>query len=212
MDTSRAGNYYVKAILNGCESAPFTVPVAVTQSVTPDVTIWVTPGDLLLPNATAIFTAVFHNGGSSPALQWKKNGFSIPGATDVTFATSDLLDSDVISVTLTSNATCASPPRVSSNKILMRVSKPAVIPETDLSFYPNPNSGMFAIKGTDTTITDLALSIYNSVGQQVYHNEISITHGLIYLPIDIRGVADGVYFIHVITNRKKYSIPLTIKH
>lgn len=66
------------------------------------------------------FTATPVNGGTSPAYQWKKGGTNISGATLSTYSYSPV-NGDIITCTLTSNATCATGSPATSNSISMTV-------------------------------------------------------------------------------------------
>jgi PKD repeat protein len=63
------------------------------------------------------FTSSINNGGVSPTYQWKKNGSNILGETNSTYTATNLINGDLITCELTSNATCASPNTAVSNSI-----------------------------------------------------------------------------------------------
>ena len=67
------------------------------------------------------FTASPTNGGSTPSYQWKKNGVNV-GTNSTTYSNSSLVNGDVISCVLTSNASCANPTTTTSNSITINVS------------------------------------------------------------------------------------------
>jgi hypothetical protein len=70
--------------------------------------------------APVTFTVTSTNGGSTPAYTWFVNGTA--AGTGATFVTSSLADNDVVSASMTSNASCATPLTVSSdNSLLMDV-------------------------------------------------------------------------------------------
>ena len=97
------------------------ITMAVSSSVTPSVVITISPNDTVCSGTTAVFTATPLNGGSSPSYQWKKNGANIGGATAATYSSSTLADGDLITVVMSSNASCASPTTATSNTIAIRV-------------------------------------------------------------------------------------------
>lgn len=78
--------------------------------------------------------ATYTGGGSSPAIQWRKNGISLPISGD-TLRTTTLANNDSLVVILTSSATCASPLNVVSNAIKMNVGT-TVSPDVVLSAGP----------------------------------------------------------------------------
>ncbi|HNW70773.1 MAG TPA: endonuclease [Bacteroidales bacterium] len=67
------------------------------------------------------FTATPANGGSAPAYQWKKNGTVLTGETNATYTTNALVNGDVITCILTSNAICTSGNPATSNIVTMTV-------------------------------------------------------------------------------------------
>ena len=66
------------------------------------------------------FTATPTNGGSSPSYQWKKNGSNV-GTNSTTYTNSSLVNGDVITCVMTSNASCANPTTATSNSTTMTV-------------------------------------------------------------------------------------------
>ncbi|MBK7028244.1 MAG: hypothetical protein IPH45_03125 [Bacteroidales bacterium] len=66
------------------------------------------------------FTATPTNGGSTPTYQWKLNGNNV-GTNSTTYSNSALVNSDIVSCVLTSNATCVSGSPATSNSVTMTV-------------------------------------------------------------------------------------------
>jgi hypothetical protein len=106
------------------------VTMNVTQSVTPSLQI-TTPNNPVCSNSTVVFTAVPTNGGSSPAYQWRKNGNPV-GTGAVTYTDNTLVNGDIISCVLTSNAVCATTTTANSNNITMGIN-PIVVPAITIS-------------------------------------------------------------------------------
>lgn len=103
------GAYHVIAIsaTTGCQSLMTgTVSIIVDPAVVPAVTI--TPGstDTICQGTSTVFTAIPVNGGSAPAYTWKVNGTAVSVSNAYTFVPAN---GDVVSLTMTSNAHCASP-------------------------------------------------------------------------------------------------------
>jgi gliding motility-associated-like protein len=102
-----------------------TIPVQVNPVVSPAVSI--TPSVNNICYGTPVqFTATAIQGGASPGYQWKRNGVNV-GTGSTTYIDNTLNDQDVITCTLTSNATCASPSTAASNVVTMQVT-PLVTP------------------------------------------------------------------------------------
>jgi glycine rich protein/type IX secretion system substrate protein/Ig-like domain-containing protein len=105
-----AGTYTVTAKnpATGCMSNQFSfATILINPTVIPGVNV-TTPGSVVCQGTATTFTANPSNGGASPMYQWSVNGTSVAGATDATF-TDTSLNLDDVSVTMTSNAACASP-------------------------------------------------------------------------------------------------------
>ena len=66
------------------------------------------------------FTATPTNGGAGPSYQWKLNGTNV-GTNSTTYTNSGLLNGDIVSCVMTSNAACASPTTATSNSVTMVV-------------------------------------------------------------------------------------------
>ncbi len=97
------------------------ITMVVNPVVVPSVSITST-GSTICAGDLVTFTATPTNGGTTPTYQWQVNGTNVGGATSSTFGTTTLVNGDVVTVIMTSNATCASPATVTSNSITITVS------------------------------------------------------------------------------------------
>lgn len=98
-----------------------TLTINVTQTVLPTVTVF-TPITNINAGQSVTFTAVATNGGTAPLYQWRRNGFNIGSSSSSnTYTTNTLVNGDVISCVLTSNANCATPTTATSNNVNMTV-------------------------------------------------------------------------------------------
>jgi hypothetical protein len=126
--TLPAGTPTIVCILNSNASCATTntstsntLTITVTPSVLPTVTVF-TPTTNIVAGQSVTFTAVATNGGTSPLYQWRRNGFNIgTSSSSNTYTTNTLINGDVISCVLTSNATCATPTTATSNNVNMIV-------------------------------------------------------------------------------------------
>jgi len=101
---------------------------------------------------TVTFTATPVNGGSSPTYQWKRNGINV-GTNNPAYSTNSLVNNDIISCTLQSNATCISGNPAVSNSISMTVqpvlpvsvsigaSATTICSGTSVTFTATPSNG-----------------------------------------------------------------------
>jgi hypothetical protein len=94
--------------------------IQVSAGVVPSVSISANPGNLICSGSPVTFTAVPVNGGVTPAYQWKKNGNNT-GTNSNTYSDAALLQNDIISCILTSNASCITSQTAISNSITMNV-------------------------------------------------------------------------------------------
>ncbi len=96
----------------GCSSTSNNVIVNVNPIVTPSISVLANPGFSICNGTNIVFSAQVSNGGSSPSYDWKVNGVSVGSSS--TFSSSSLIEGDVITCTLTSNASCISQAIISS--------------------------------------------------------------------------------------------------
>ncbi|MFV5684427.1 PKD-like domain-containing protein [Flavobacterium sp. GB2R13] len=129
--TAASGTYTVTVTdANSCFNTA-TVGVTVNTLLVPSVNIGVNPGNNICAGTSVTFTATPVNGGTTPIYQWKINGVNV-GINSPTFTTSSLVNTDKVTVVLTSNATCPSLTKVTSNVITMTVND-IVIPSVSIS-------------------------------------------------------------------------------
>jgi hypothetical protein len=127
-----------------------SITVTVNNAVIPSVTTSITGGSNPACSGSAVtFKAVAVNGGSAPQYQWNKNSNPVIGETSSTFTTSSLLNGDLITCTLTSNAICASPVSVISSSITMTINN-VVTPSAGVSITSGSNP---ACSGNAVTFT-----------------------------------------------------------
>jgi len=72
--------------------------------------------------------------------------------------------------------------------------------ENHFSVYPNPNNGTFTITSTlwhMCETNEISLEIFNSLGQQIYSQQIKSTNGEINETIDLNNITSGIYFVRV---------------
>ena len=88
-------------------------------------------------STTVTFTATSTNGGSNPAFQWMVNG--VNSATNGIYTTSALINGDVITCIVTSNAACSNTPTATSTGISMVVT-PSVAPTVAVAITSGTNT------------------------------------------------------------------------
>ncbi|MFV8388028.1 PKD-like domain-containing protein [Flavobacterium sp. LB1P71] len=125
-----------------CATGNPATSTGITMTVNPNlpVSVSVTSSATTICLGTSVtFTATPTNGGTTPAYQWKVNGVNV-GTNNNTFTTTTLTNGQIVTVVLTSNATCPTSNPATSNGITMTV---------------NPNLPVSVnIAATATTICD----------------------------------------------------------
>jgi hypothetical protein len=151
-----------------------TTPTAASNSITinvnpvviPSVSI-TTPSVAVCPGDNVNFTATAVNGGTTPQYQWKKNGVNV-GTNSNTYSSNALSGGDIISVSLTSSASCATPAVVNSNNVTMTVGS-GTAPTISI------NGVTTVTAGASTAISSTINSAGNSVAIQ--WQDSTSTHG-----------------------------------
>lgn len=103
---------------NNAVDSSNVVTVIVSPSITPTVSISVSPGNSGCPGTSFSFSTSVTNAGSSPTYQWKVNGSNV-GTNSPAYSSATLADGDQVTCVVTSSATCAAPSTVTSNAIVM---------------------------------------------------------------------------------------------
>ncbi len=149
---------------------------------------------------TDTFTAVVVNGGPNPSFQWSLNGAAITGATNASYVAATLNNGDAISCVVTKSNTCG---LLSGNAMVIVFSSnvgvaPVVVAVSDIRLVPNPNKGLFTVKGSLGVATDqdVVLEVTNMLGQVIYTNKVVARNGVIDQTIQLNNVANGMYILN----------------
>lgn len=140
---SNAATYITDNAVN-CDSV-VTLDLNVISTILPTINITVFPGSTVPVGTPATFTASVTNGGTSPVLQWKKNGINV-GTNSATYTDFNIDSADVITCVVTSSIPCAFPNNVTSNAITMIVitpPPPCLVPVTLISTDIQFSSAIF---------------------------------------------------------------------
>ncbi|MDX9881255.1 MAG: choice-of-anchor L domain-containing protein [Prolixibacteraceae bacterium] len=149
--TTGMSAYQYQVIVTGPCGVDEITSGAATLTVNPNLPVSVSiaadPGNTICDGTSVTFTATPVNGGSSPSYQWKKNGSDV-GTNSITYTDATLANGDVITVELTSNATCATGSPATSNSIAMTVN-----PNLPVSVSIAADPGNTICEGTSVTFT-----------------------------------------------------------
>jgi hypothetical protein len=148
----------------GCDSV-VTLNLTVTPTVLPTINITVSPGTTVPVGTPVTFTATITNGGTTPGLQWKKNGINV-GVNSATYTDFSIDSGDVVTCTLLSSAQCAFPDSIVSNEITMTVivpPPPCLVPVTLISTDIQFSSAIFRwTRVTDASGYEIVLDMQSS--------------------------------------------------
>ena len=106
------------------------VQITACPVVVPSVSVGASSNNIC-SGTSVTFTATPTNGGNTPSYQWKNNGTNV-GTNSTTYTNSSLVNGDVITCVMTSNATCASPTTATSSSTTMNVTS-NVTPSVSIS-------------------------------------------------------------------------------
>ncbi len=116
-----SGNVVCYATCNYNSMQIYGPNFSISNSITPSVSIIANPGTTVCQGSSVTFTATPTNGGSSPNYNWRINGTTVSSGSSKTFTRNDLVNGDVISVVMYSNASCVSTSTATSNSISMSI-------------------------------------------------------------------------------------------
>ena len=184
--------------LTGSPATSNPITMTVNPNLPASVSIVASPSGAICSGTPVTFTATPTYGGAAPVYQWYKGTTAISGATNSTYTSNALANSDVITVQMTSNATCATGSPATSGPITMTVnSKPSApltsqvnlscgglgsitlssLPTNNWKVYLNDQSGAHQYNRqnteTDLTINNLPVGTYNFTVEDVTSTCIS---------------------------------------
>ena len=122
---SAAGTYTVMADEGSSCGTYMTgsAVVSITPIVVPAVSITATPGTIICPGAVVAFSANPTSGGVSPSYSWSVNGIFVGTGSSYSFPPGA---GDLVGVTMTSSAFCASPTTVTSSVTMTVITPPTI--------------------------------------------------------------------------------------
>lgn len=173
------------------------VKMYVEPIVIPTVVIHADPGLTVMTGKPIALTAVPYNAGTAPRFQWKVNGYPVPGATNNNY-TAVFNDRDSIACEVVSSGICNN---IGTSDWVFANITTSVISQadtrSDIRLLPNPNKGIFTVRGTIGTATeDVAVEVTDMLGQVVYKGVLRATQGRIDGQVIVNGsFANGMYIL-----------------
>jgi hypothetical protein len=189
-----------------------SISMMVIPSVTPSVSIIVTPSDSISYFGQLVtFFATVTYGGSATTYQWYNHGTPIPGATSSSYNTS-VTSNDTVYCVITSNIPCASTNTATSNSIVIYADYLGVHDIQTLSgtfsVFPNPNTGTFTLSGHVNSDDAMAIEVRDVTAKLVYTGEASPANGVVNKAIQLNdGLPAGSYFIRLISRKGAVVMP-----
>jgi hypothetical protein len=164
-----------------------------------------------------LFHSSVENGGVT-TYQWRLNNKDIAGATQSTYLATSLKSNESISVSTRSTLACAVP-EVALSKVLFGSQVTGIEPGDktldELTLYPNPNNGVFTLKGklyAANSNENITVTIVNAIGQTVYTNTLTLKNNDMDATVDLGNKnAAGTYMIHVNVDGKVHSARFVVK-
>ena len=180
-------------------STTTTVTPLIVNPVLDELNINAKPGTSIAPGEHLSLSATIANGSPVYEFQWLLNNVVIPGANAGTYTGNGFADNDI----LTCKATGACGNIVLSKSVKITVVSNAVHPVAETSglrVLPNPNNGLFTIKGNlGNSIDDLVtIEISDVLGQVVYNGKATAKAGELNETIQLaNNIANGMYLINL---------------
>ena len=87
----------------------------------------------------------------------------------------------------------------------------AVNPMTATRVYPNPASDVLNIEVNASQASEMSISIFNIMGQNVMNQNVNITTGMNLRPINISELNSGIYFVTVKANGFENTMKFIVK-
>jgi len=111
------------------------ITMTVNPVVVPSVSVAASPSGAICVGTSVAFTASPTNGGTTPTYQWQVNGSNV-GTGGTTYTSTTLVNGDIVTCIMTSNAICPSTTTATSSGITMTVN-PMVTPAVGVAAIPS---------------------------------------------------------------------------
>lgn len=211
--------YCILTSSEGCVTSPTVTSNKIVLDIEPYAapTVSITASIENTPGEDITFTATATNGGNSPVYTWMVNGVMQTGSTTNTFTSNTLIDGDVVTVQILSSSPCATPNTATSNADTVHYSdgvKNISSAFNNVVLYPDPNQGVFAIKGSlsDVTNTKATYEILNTQGQVISKENMPLQNGAFNQTITLNAaLPDGIYTVRITTNGQSSVLRFTLQ-
>jgi uncharacterized protein YjdB len=169
-----AGTYTVAATnaTTGCTSAmAASATIVINPLLTPSIAISAPTNDTVCSGILTTFSTVVANQGSAPVYDWKVNGITVGTTAAYTYTPAD---GDVLTVKLTSNATCATPDTAADTATITVIT--SVTPSVTIATSP----GLHVCAGTLVTFSAIPVNGGSMPAYRWTQNGINVATGPTY--------------------------------
>lgn len=175
------------------------------------ISIVANPAGPITPGQSVTFVATVGNGGPNPTIIWYRNGMQVPGINNDSLTLKTLNENDSIYAVVKSSNPCVLNTPTQSNVINVQINSSVNdIQLHNLDIYPNPNSGSFNITADNVHYSEIAIEIYNVIGQAVYRKQVKPVNKIIAEQINMPDVPNGIYMVRLSAAGKSRNIRLLI--
>ena len=184
------------------------VQITACPVVVPSVSV-VASSNNICTGTSVTFTATPTNGGTTPSYQWKNNGVNV-GTNSTTYTNSGLINSDIVSCVMTSNASCASPTTATSNSVTMTVTS-NVTPSVSIAGTSNICTGTStAFTATPTNGGSVPSYQWKKNGTNIGTNSTTYTNAALVNGDIISGVMTANNTCQITSTATSNSITMTV--
>jgi hypothetical protein len=186
------------------DTAVGTITLTVLPALIPAITIAAVPGFVIGMGESDTLIAVDTTGVSmSVSYQWIIGSTPVTGANSATYVTDSLANGDSVTCVVTSVGPCGGHSTFNSVPITVGpsgVKQPGY--GGDIALFPNPNNGVFTIKGFAGAAIDgeVFIEVTDMVGRPVYKSKAEAKGGIVNEQVALRNLpGGGVYLLNMLT-------------
>ena len=147
--------------------------------------------------------------------EWKKNGVTIPGATDRDYLATVPENYRVRVTNLTTGCSNLSPAVTVFDSCPAKEGSINELPQVVLHVYPNPTDGHFMLQLNlnDQVHGEALVQVFNKLGQSIFNETVPVTDGELLKEMQLHTKdAAGIYLVRIISRGRVYTSQLVYQH